>query len=163
MDINFFSTLNCPLLHSGQFRNQKVSISMKNPSNYPIKSFARLKKITTLIFKKSGALIVKRDTITRRAWHQFQGLHNNWIRLDWPITFVPVEPPNGSTTCLYMQWIYAESRHRQSVDRQNTTENDWWQGDSPYTSCTVMMWNQMTVQLWNVRVTYFKISTTVHT
>ena len=31
---------------------------MKNPSNYPIKSFARLKKITTLIFKKSVALIV---------------------------------------------------------------------------------------------------------
>jgi len=29
---------------------------MKNPSNYPIKSFARLK--TTLIFKKSVALIV---------------------------------------------------------------------------------------------------------
>ena len=34
---------------------------MKNPSNYPIKSFARLKKITTLIFKKSVALIVKTD------------------------------------------------------------------------------------------------------
>ena len=33
-------------------------ISMKNPSNYPIKSFARLKKITTLIFKESVALIV---------------------------------------------------------------------------------------------------------
>ena len=32
---------------------------MKNPSNYPIESFARLKKITTLIFKKSIALIVK--------------------------------------------------------------------------------------------------------
>jgi len=31
---------------------------MKNPSNYPIKSFARLKKISTLIFKKSVALIV---------------------------------------------------------------------------------------------------------
>ena len=30
---------------------------MKNPSNYPIKSFACLKKITTLIFKKSVALI----------------------------------------------------------------------------------------------------------
>ena len=31
---------------------------MNNPSNYPIKSFARLKKITTLILKKSVALIV---------------------------------------------------------------------------------------------------------
>ena len=31
---------------------------MKNPSNYRIKSFARLKKITTLIFKKSVAFIV---------------------------------------------------------------------------------------------------------
>jgi len=31
---------------------------MKNPSNFPIKSFARLKKITNLIFKKSVALIV---------------------------------------------------------------------------------------------------------
>ena len=38
---------------------KQVSISMKNPSNYPIKRFARLKKITTLIFKKSVALIVK--------------------------------------------------------------------------------------------------------
>ena len=36
-------------------------ISMKNPSNYPIKSFALLKKITTLIFKKSVALIVILD------------------------------------------------------------------------------------------------------
>jgi len=31
---------------------------MKNPSNYPIKSFALLNKITTHIFKKSVALIV---------------------------------------------------------------------------------------------------------
>ena len=30
----------------------------ENPSNYPIKSFAGLKKITTLIYKKSVALIV---------------------------------------------------------------------------------------------------------
>jgi len=34
---------------------------MKNPSNYQIKSFAHLKKITALIFKKSFALIVKSD------------------------------------------------------------------------------------------------------
>ena len=33
-------------------------ISMKNPSYYPIKCFARLKKITNRIFKKSVALIV---------------------------------------------------------------------------------------------------------
>ena len=37
--------------------------SMKNPSNYPIKSFTRLKKITTLIFKKSFALKVNRKHV----------------------------------------------------------------------------------------------------
>ena len=33
-------------------------ISMKNPSNYPMKCYSRLKKLTTRIFKKSVALIV---------------------------------------------------------------------------------------------------------
>ena len=42
-------------------------ISMKNPSNYPIKSFSRLKKITTLIFKQSVALIV----IIASLWYPY--------------------------------------------------------------------------------------------
>ena len=39
---------------------------MKNPSNYPIKSFARLKKIATHIFKKSVALIVSGEFLKTR-------------------------------------------------------------------------------------------------
>ena len=49
-------------------------ISMKNPSYYPIKSFARLNKITTLILKKSIALIVicngPRTILKERAFQQ---------------------------------------------------------------------------------------------
>ena len=37
---------------------KKFGNSMKNPENYPIKSFAQVKKITTHIFKKSVTLIV---------------------------------------------------------------------------------------------------------
>ena len=35
---------------------KKVSISIKNPENYPIKSFAHLKKITTHIFQKECSI-----------------------------------------------------------------------------------------------------------
>ena len=65
MEISTFLSLNCPSLHSGQFRDKKVSISMKNPSNYPIKCFARIKKITSCTFIIAGALIVKRDSLEK--------------------------------------------------------------------------------------------------
>jgi len=44
MEIETFLSLNLEI--------KKVEISMKKPKNYPIKSFAEVKKITTHIFQK---------------------------------------------------------------------------------------------------------------
>ena len=72
---------------------KKVEISMKNPENYPIKGFAQVKKITTLIFKKSVALIVNTTLSQHSAVYDTPpsrnstGFHTPPSFLVFPLTF----------------------------------------------------------------------------
>ena len=57
-DLDFFYLSIVPHYTRDNLELKNISISMKNPSNYPIKCFARIKKITSGTFIIAGALIV---------------------------------------------------------------------------------------------------------